>query len=44
MLPMLVGTTHDWTGNYMVGFTMLICVALLGTLIISFLPKKGEYA
>ena len=41
MLPMLVGATHDATGNYMLGFTILICVALTGALIISFLPEKA---
>jgi len=39
-LPMLVGHTHDVTGNYLLGFSILICVALTGALIISFLPKK----
>ena len=39
-LPMLIGATHDATGNYMLGFSILIGVALLGALIISFLPKK----
>jgi sugar phosphate permease len=41
MLPMFVGATHDTTGNYMLGFTVLICVALTGAIIISFLPKKS---
>jgi len=40
LLPMGVGATYDATGNYMLGFTVLICVALAGALIISFLPKK----
>ena len=44
MLPMLVGHTHDATGNYMLGFSILIAVALTGALIISFLPKKGPFA
>jgi len=44
MLPMLVGATHDATGSYLLGFTVLICVALTGALIISFLPKKGAHA
>jgi MFS family permease len=39
-LPMLVGKLHDGTHNYTAGFILLICVAMLGTLIISFLPKK----
>jgi len=41
MFPMLVGATHDATGNYTLGFTVLICVALTGALIVSFLPKKS---
>ena len=44
MLPMLVGATHDATGNYTLGFSILIGVALTGALIISFLPKKGTHA
>jgi sugar phosphate permease len=44
MLPMLVGKTYDITGNYTLGFSILIGVALTGALIISFLPKKGEFA
>jgi len=40
LLPMGVGATYDATGNYMLGFTVLICVALAGALIISFLPKE----
>ena len=39
--PMLVGAMHDATGNYTFGFATLICVALAGAVIISFLPKKG---
>ena len=39
VFPMLVGATHDVTGSYTLGFTILICVALTGALIISFLPK-----
>jgi len=31
---------YDATGNYLLAFTMLICVALTGAFIISFLPKK----
>ena len=38
--PMLVGALHDATGNYTLGFTALICVALTGAIIVSFLPKK----
>jgi cyanate permease len=43
-LPMLVGATHDATGSYMLGFSLLIGIALIGAVIISFLPKKGDHA
>jgi len=39
MFPMLVGALHDSSGNYTPGFIIMICVALTGALIISFLPK-----
>jgi sugar phosphate permease len=38
--PMLLGSLYDNAGNYRLGFTVLIVVALTGALIISFLPKK----
>jgi sugar phosphate permease len=38
--PMLLGSLYDNAGNYRLGFTILIAVALTGALIISFLPKK----
>ena len=41
LLPMVVGAMYDTTGNYLLAFTMLICVALAGAIIISFLPKKA---
>jgi MFS family permease len=41
--PMLLGSMYDAAGSYRLGFTVLICVALLGALIISFLPKKKVY-
>ena len=37
--PMLVGALHDTTGYYTLGFTALICVAVAGAIIVSFLPK-----
>ena len=40
LFPMLVGAMHDANGNYTLAFIVLICVALTGSLIISFLPKK----
>ena len=39
--PMLVGALYnDAAKSYALGFTVLICVALAGALIISFLPKS----
>jgi MFS family permease len=43
-IPMMVGAMYDSTGNYMLGFTALICIALTGAIIISFIPKKGAAA
>jgi MFS family permease len=40
MFPMLLGRLHDIHGNYTMGFTILICVAAAGALIVSFLPIK----
>jgi len=41
--PMLVGALYnDVTKSYAVGFTILICVALTGVIIASFLPKTSE--
>ncbi|MBN1108108.1 MAG: MFS transporter [Bacteroidales bacterium] len=39
-MPMLVGRLFDISGNYFTGFLVLIGLALFGTLVISFLPKK----
>ena len=44
LFPMLVGATYDATGNYSLGFMILICVAVAGAVFIFFLPKKGEFA
>ena len=41
LFPMLAGAMHDATGNYTLGFIILICVALAGAFVISFLPKKS---
>jgi len=38
--PLLVGKLYDTTGNYHLSFIILICIALIGALIVSFLPKK----
>jgi MFS family permease len=43
LFPMLVGALYnDVTKSYAVGFTVLICVALTGAIIVSFLPKASE--
>lgn len=40
LFPMLLGVLYnDVTKSYALGFTILICVALTGALIVSFLPK-----
>jgi MFS family permease len=42
--PMLVGALYDSAKSYTPGFIVLICVALTGAIIVSFLPKpvKGK--
>ncbi|MDR1724262.1 MAG: MFS transporter [Tannerella sp.] len=41
VFPMLVGYIYDNTGgSYTIPFIVLICIALVGAVIISFLPKK----
>ena len=42
MFPMLVGRLYDTTKSYAIGFTVLICVALTGAIIVSFLPKANK--
>lgn len=43
LFPMLVGSLYDTaTKSYSVGFTILICVAVTGAIIVSFLPKASE--
>jgi MFS family permease len=40
-MPMLVGKLYDiGSKNYSIGFSVLICIALTGALVVSFLPKK----
>lgn len=39
--PVLVGYIRDQTGSYTNGFTTLIILAVIGTIAISFLPKKN---
>jgi MFS family permease len=38
--PLLVGYIRDNSNNYTFGFTALIALAIIGTIAISFLPKK----
>ncbi len=42
LFPVLVGALRDSTGNYSIGFTVLIAVALTGVIVISFLPKVKQ--
>jgi sugar phosphate permease len=43
LFPMLLGVLYnDVTKSYAVGFIVLICVALTGALIVSFLPKTKK--
>jgi len=42
MFPMLVGYLHDSAKTYTPGFIILICVALTGAFIISFLPRLNQ--
>jgi MFS family permease len=44
MFPMLVGKLYDITQSYAIGFTVLICVVLCGTIIVSFLPKTNGHS
>jgi sugar phosphate permease len=39
LMPMLVGHLRDSAENYIPGFIVLICIALAGAFIVSFLPK-----
>jgi sugar phosphate permease len=41
-LPVLVGHLFDVNGSYMYGFIILIGLALIGTLVVSFLPKHRQ--
>jgi MFS family permease len=41
--PMMVGKLyHNFSNNYFTGFTVLICIAVAGAVIISFLPKMRQ--
>jgi MFS family permease len=41
-MPMAVGAIRDASLNYNIGFIVLICVALAGAFIISFLPRQSK--
>ena len=44
VFPMLVGALYnDALKSYALGFTLLICLALTGAMIVSFLPKTSAY-
>jgi MFS family permease len=40
--PVIVGKIKDMTHTYTIGFSLLICMALIGTLIVSFLPDTKK--
>jgi MFS family permease len=40
--PMLVGALYDFAKSYAPGFIVLICIAVTGAIIVSFLPKSNE--
>jgi len=41
-MPMLVGAIRDGSDSYSPGFIVLICVAIAGVVIVSFLPKHRK--
>ena len=44
LFPMLVGALYNNASkSYAIGFTLLICLALTGAIIVSFLPKTSEF-
>jgi len=42
LTPMLVGASFDATDSYKLGFTVLICIAMAGVLIISFIKRADN--
>ena len=40
LMPMLIGVLYKTTGNYTLGFSVLIAVAMAGAIIVSFLQKE----
>jgi sugar phosphate permease len=41
--PLLVGTLRDATASYAIGFSVLVVLALLGSMAIGFLPRKVSH-
>jgi len=41
---MLAAWLRDTSGSYVNGFTALIILAIIGTLAVSFLPRKARHA
>jgi MFS-type transporter involved in bile tolerance (Atg22 family) len=42
--PVLVGHIRDISDSYALGFVLLICLAVAGAVIVSFLPKTGDHS
>jgi MFS family permease len=42
LIPMFIGALYKTTNNYTLGFSILICIALAGALIVLFLPKWAK--
>lgn len=42
LFPMLVGSLYDASKSYSTGFILLICLATIGAIIVSFLPKNNK--
>jgi len=40
--PMIVGALHGVTNNYTLGFSLLIVIAIIGAIIVSFLPATNQ--
>jgi sugar phosphate permease len=44
LVPMLVASLRDWTGNYRAGFMVLVTLAAIGAIAVSLLPARPEPA
>ena len=44
LVPMLVASLRDATGSYQAGFLVLVTLAAIGALAVSFLPSRPEAA